>query len=177
MGRVTGDKKSFTVDDVKNRELVITMLKYEDSIIHSSVIMLTPHPSSSSCSSSSCSSSSCSSSTRDYGAECGSVVELKSMHPVYGDPLINTKSSLEPEYKIHRLVLDKFGFHTTTEDVEMYRTIFKHYYKSPTDYDAEVLRSVTYMRENKCVYYTSRELLVGDKIPNVKLGDSAPIPP
>jgi hypothetical protein len=53
--------------------------------------------------------------------------------------------------------------------VQNYRKIFSTYYNSPTDYDADVLNSVYYMRENKCVYYTSPEIKVGDKLKDCPL--------
>lgn len=80
-------------------------------------------------------------------------------------------SSLVPEYAIHRKVLSDFGFDTSDDSVENYRRIFSHYYNSANDYDAEVLSSVVYMRENRCVYYTEPVINVGDIIPDCELYD------
>ena len=51
------------------------------------------------------------------------------------------------------------------------RKIFLKYYKSPTEYDEEVLQSVTYMRENKSVYYTKPDYNIGDLFKPVKVYD------
>ena len=56
--------------------------------------------------------------------------------------------SLDVEKMINRIVLNYFGFDTSNESVENYRTIFRTYFKSPNDYDVEVINSVHYMREN-----------------------------
>ena len=132
MGKGSTDQsQSFTLNEVKNRNLVIEMLKYEDSLIHG-----------------------------ETGQE------------IYKNPLYKPRVSLLPEYSIHRLVLSKFGFTTSAEDVKNYRSIFRNYYHSPDDYDQEVLSSVTYMRENKCVYYTEPIVNVGDQIPNCPIYES-----
>lgn len=88
---------------------------------------------------------------------------------IYSDKLYKPRISLTPEFSIHRLVLDKFGFDTSDESVQNYRKIFGFYYKSATDYDDDVLSSVAYMRENKCVYYTKPIINKGDVIPNCKI--------
>lgn len=129
MGKIENqNEKPFTEANVCNRDLVIQMLKYEDSII------------------------------------LGNEGEQ-----IYRNPLFKPRVSLTPEYAIHRLVLSHFGFDTTDTSVENYRKIFVHYYNSPTNYDKEVLSSVAYMRENKCVYYTKPIVNVGDIIPDVML--------
>lgn len=78
-------------------------------------------------------------------------------------------STLEVEKAINRLVLSKYNFDTSDESVENYRKIFSYYYNSPTDYDKEVINSVYYMKHNRCIYYTSKPLFPGDKIPDCKL--------
>jgi len=83
----------------------------------------------------------------------------------YNNPFI----SLEVEKAFNRMILAEFGFDTSDDSVDMYRMIFKTYFKSPYDYDREVIESVHYMRENKCVFYTSPPMEIGQKIPNVKL--------
>ncbi|MBA43141.1 MAG: hypothetical protein CMF62_03915 [Magnetococcales bacterium] len=77
--------------------------------------------------------------------------------------------SLDIEKMVNREVLYEFGFDTSDESVDNYRKIFKYYYKSPHDYDKEVLDSVHYMRNNRCVYYKSKPIKVGDQIPNCKI--------
>lgn len=77
--------------------------------------------------------------------------------------------SLMVVYSFHKQTLDHFDFDTSDQSVQNYRTIFSTYYNSPTDYDAEVLSSVHYMRANKCVYYESLKLNVGDKMINCNL--------
>jgi hypothetical protein len=76
---------------------------------------------------------------------------------IYEDNSFEHYSSHEAMYIIHRITLNYFGFQTKDEDVQNYRKIFSKYYESPTKYDAEVLQSVVYMRENKLVYKTSFE--------------------
>ena len=94
----------------------------------------------------------------------------------YGQSLYRNKLnkpfvSLTVEKALNRLTLSQFNFDTTDESVENYRMIFKTYYNSPTDYDADVLNAVHYMRNNKCMYYKSPQLNIGDKLPNCKLYD------
>ena len=88
---------------------------------------------------------------------------------IYKEKDNNAFSSLMPEYAINRKVLSDFGFDTSDDSVENYRKIFSHYYKSANDYDAEVLSSVVYMRENRCVYYSAPIINVGDTIPDCEL--------
>ncbi len=78
-------------------------------------------------------------------------------------------TDLETTYIFHRLTLNYFNFESDDESVENYRKIFSHYYKSPTDYDKEVIESVAYMRENRCVFYTSEKLNIGDTFPDSEL--------
>jgi hypothetical protein len=111
----------FTKDHVKNRELIIKMLQFED----------------------------------EYG---------KSRD---GQNLYRTKlllpHTLKPIYAIHKHVLNHFGFDTSDLSVKNYRKIFSYYYKSPTEYDKDVLDSVYYMKNNKCVYYQKPTPKIGDK--------------
>ena len=90
---------------------------------------------------------------------------------IYANPLYCPRITLTPEYAIHRNVLSHFGFSTTYEDVANYRKIFSHYYKSPTSFDKDVLSSVAYMRENKCVYYSEPVINIKDTIKDVSLYD------
>lgn len=84
---------------------------------------------------------------------------------VYNKPFI----SLHVEKALNRKVLADFGFDTSETSVEMYRTIFKTYFKTPKQYDREVIESVHYMRENKCVFYENPPMKIGEIVPNVVL--------
>ncbi len=117
----------FTPENIKNKDLILNMLKYEDSL---------------------------------YLSEFGQEI-LRN----YG----NVSQSIDGSKIIQRMTLKNFGFSPTDESLRIYRTIFQHYYNSSTDYDIDVLNSVFYMRENRCLYYTEPELAIGDKIPNVDL--------
>jgi hypothetical protein len=88
---------------------------------------------------------------------------------IFGDSTFQHLTDLETYYTFHRATLHAFGFTTTDADVGTYRTIFAQYYKGPHDYDADVLGSVCYMRENKCVYYDAPLIKKGDTIPDVDL--------
>lgn len=83
-------------------------------------------------------------------------------------------TSLDNEYAFNRRVLREFGFTTTDHSVANYRRIFRTYYRSATDYDSEVLDASHYMRNNRCVFYTSPKIHPGDQIPNVPLLTSGP---
>lgn len=85
---------------------------------------------------------------------------------LYRNPMNKPLQTLTVEKILNRLTLIHFGFDSSDESVANYRTIFRTYYKSPTDYDKEVLDSVHYMRNNKVVYYQQPPLSLGDKIPN-----------
>lgn len=80
-------------------------------------------------------------------------------------------NSLGGSKSIQRYVLNSFGFSSTNEDLKIYRTIFHNYYNSPTDYDKDILKSVYYMRENRCLYYTTKPLEQGQIIPNTNIYD------
>lgn len=87
----------------------------------------------------------------------------------YKTELLQPQTTLNAIYATHRYVLNHFGFTTDDECVETYRTIFRTYYRSPTDYDVDVISSVFYMRGNKCVFYTRPKLTVGNKLVNCNL--------
>ena len=78
-------------------------------------------------------------------------------------------TSLDNEYAFNRRVLREFGFTTNDTSVANYRRIFQTYFQSPTDYDHDVIQSSHYMRNNRCVFYTTPEIHVGDRIPDVPL--------
>lgn len=120
----------FTIEHLDNRQLIINMLKHEDSIIHG-----------------------------DIGKT------------IFEDPSYEHYSSLEGMHSIHRIVLHDFNFMNDDEAVQNYKKIFSKYYRSPTDFDAEVLQSVTYMRENKSVYYTKPDYNVGDTFKTLSVYD------
>jgi hypothetical protein len=122
------DEIPFTEETIKDRDLILKLLRYENEIIL---------------------------------GEDGKKI--------YTDLTYKPRTSLFPEYTIHRKVLSNFGFDTSDESVENYRKIFSFYYQSPTEFDKEVLDSVVYMRENKCVYYTSPIINVGDVIPDTSI--------
>lgn len=83
-------------------------------------------------------------------------------------------TSLDNEYAFNRRVLREFGFTTSDESVANYRRIFRTYFRSATDYDSEVINASHYMRNNRCVFYTTPEILVGDQIPDVPLLTTTP---
>jgi len=87
---------------------------------------------------------------------------------MYKNPYNEPYVSLNVEKAINRIVLSKFGYDTSDTSVENYRTIFRTYYNSPTNYDADVLNSVHYMRENKIVYYKNEPLKLGSVVPNCR---------
>lgn len=90
---------------------------------------------------------------------------------IYSDPSYEVSESLFSEFVIHRMVLSKFGFNTSDDSVLNYRKIFKTYYKSPKSFDNEVMQSVSYMRENKCVYYTEKDINIDEIIDDCRLYD------
>ena len=87
----------------------------------------------------------------------------------YKNPIYRPYISLDIILTINRIVLDKFGYDTSDTSVENYRCIFNIYFKSSDDYDKEVMQSVHYMRENKCIYYKNPPIKIGQIIPNCEL--------
>lgn len=83
-------------------------------------------------------------------------------------------TSLDNEYAFNRRVLREFGFTTNDQSVANYRRIFRTYFRSPTDYDHDVINASHYMRNNRCVFYTTPEIQVGDQIPDVPLLTTTP---
>jgi len=98
-----------------------------------------------------------------------SIVFSKEGQDRFRNILNAPRSSTENMHAFHRMTLHNFGFTTEDDDVRNYRSIFKHYFKSPDVYDKEVVDSVHYMRENRCVFYKSEPLNVGDTAPNCRL--------
>lgn len=182
MGIVEEKLIRFTSDHVKDRQLILRMLQYEDKIIHAPIVTASTSNAvkTDGCSSGQCVRPSIPSSPSSVPVPSISSIPVVPIIPivpigreVYAEFASGTGpgagASLEPEYKIHRLVLRHFGFHTTDDDVEVYRTIFAHYYRSPTDYDKQVMQSVTYFRENKQVFYTTPQPSVGQVLPDARL--------
>lgn len=128
MGRTNNTGKSFTNDDVDNKDLVIKMLQFEEQFTKS-----------------------------DRG------------QALYKNKLNRPFISLTVEKTINRIVLAQFGYNTTDDDVETYRTIFRTYFRSPDDYDEDVINSVHYMRENRCVFYKATPLQIGEQVPDSTL--------
>lgn len=81
----------------------------------------------------------------------------------------NNITSLDGSKSLQRLTLNKFGFKSEDSDLKNYRSIFNHYYNSPTDYNKDILNSVYYMRENRCLYYDTKPIKKNDIIPNVNI--------
>jgi hypothetical protein len=90
---------------------------------------------------------------------------------IYNDNSYEHYTTHEAMYAIHRIVLSEFGFRTNENDVKTYRKIFQTYYSSPQVYDKEVMESVSYMRENKCLYYTGKDFRIGDIFEDINLYD------
>jgi hypothetical protein len=90
---------------------------------------------------------------------------------IYNDNSYEHYTTHEAMYAIHRIVLSEFGFRTNENDVKTYRKIFQTYYSSPQVYDKEVMESVSYMRENKCLYYTGKDYGIGDIFEDINLYD------
>lgn len=63
----------------------------------------------------------------------------------------------------------EFGFDTSDESVASYRSIFRNYFRSPDDYDAEVIDAVHYFRANRCVFYKAPKIEIGEAVPDVPL--------
>jgi hypothetical protein len=88
---------------------------------------------------------------------------------LYTNELNNPLTSLTCEKTLNRKTLSDFGFKNDDESVEMYRSIFRTYYKSPTNYNKNVIDSSYYMRGNRCVFFTSKKLRLGDELPDCEL--------
>lgn len=77
--------------------------------------------------------------------------------------------SLICEKGFQRDTLHQFRFDTTDKSLEMYRTIFRNYYTSPTDYDKDVMEACYYFRNNRLKFYTTKKPQIGDVIPNATI--------
>lgn len=121
-------KINFSLDHVKNKDLVIEMLRFEEKYNNS-----------------------------------------KEGQLIYKTKMNNTSATFFSNETISRKVLSHFGFNTSNESLEAYYNIFRTYFKSPFDYDKDVINSSFYMRNNKCIFYTMPELVAGDKMKNCNL--------
>ncbi len=74
--------------------------------------------------------------------------------------------SMDVERMTGRQTLAHFGYSTDDDSLANYRTINRSYYKSPTDYDPDVLKAVTYLRANRCLRYLLPLPSLGDTCPN-----------
>ena len=88
---------------------------------------------------------------------------------LYKNSLNNPLVSLTVEKTLNRITLSHFGFENDDTSVETFRTIFRTYYKSPDDYDEEVINASYYMKGNKCMFYKEKDIKIGDVIPNCNL--------
>lgn len=62
-------------------------------------------------------------------------------------------SSLDNVKTLQRQILKEFKFNPSNTSLDNYRTIIQTYYRSPDDYDQEIMSSVVYLRENRLLYY------------------------
>lgn len=83
---------------------------------------------------------------------------------MYDDPFYESQDGLFIIKTIQRITLSDFGFINDDDDLEIYRNIFRTYYRSPTDYDSEIINAVTYFRENKTIFYQAPEINIGENI-------------
>jgi hypothetical protein len=67
------------------------------------------------------------------------------------------------------MTLLHFNFDSSDESVETYRTIFRTYYISPTNYDSDVIGASYYMLNNKVMFYTGVAPELDKTIPNVPI--------
>jgi hypothetical protein len=114
------DLPAFTAEHVRDRGLVLRMLRHEDALIH--------------------------------GPVAHAMNSAESMEP---------RTSLLVVKTLQRMVLTRFGFANDDGSLHAYRGIFRAYFNDVGDYDAEVVSAVTYMRENRCIFYARPELPVG----------------
>lgn len=54
---------------------------------------------------------------------------------------------IEFQMAIHKIVLKDFNFSNKESDIQNYRMIFSYYYKSPNNYDKDIINAVSYLRE------------------------------
>lgn len=128
MGLIKDNLVPFREEQLKNRKLVLGMLRAEDKLYMS-----------------------------DLGQE-----HINSHGGIY---------SLESGKIIQRAILKRFGYQYDDESLKNYRSVIHHYYKSPHDYDKEVMSSVVYLRENRLLYYKTPLPCVGDIYKDVPLTD------
>jgi len=88
---------------------------------------------------------------------------------LYRNPLNEPLQSLFVEKTLNRVTLSAFGYSTSEESVNTFRSVFRTYFKSPTDYDADVINSIHYFRGNKVVFYTQPIIQIGDTVGNCRM--------
>lgn len=96
---------------------------------------------------------------------------------LYTNPSFKNFTSVEVQKTIQRKTLTNFGFDTSDNSLNTYRTIVQVYWRGPHDYDKDVLNSVVYLRANKLLYYQYPTPEVGDQAIDVKLYQSTPTTP
>lgn len=77
--------------------------------------------------------------------------------------------SLEVNRVLQREILAQYGFQSDDESLSNYRSIIHVYYRSPTDYDHEVMNSVVYLRENRLLYYKTTKPQQGEPFVDVEI--------
>ena len=87
---------------------------------------------------------------------------------MYKNKFNKSITSLFVEKALNRMTLFNFGFNTSDENVEMYRTIYKKHKDNKL-----VTDSVYYMRNNKCLWYKMPLLTLGYTILNCNLFDKS----
>lgn len=88
---------------------------------------------------------------------------------LYKNPSFNNFTSIEVQKTIQRKTLANFGFDTSDQSLDTYRTIVQVYWRGPDDYDKKVLDSVVYLRANKLLYYTYPTPTIGDQAIDINL--------
>lgn len=87
----------------------------------------------------------------------------------FRNPLNHPDTTLNVDKGFQRNTLSHFGFDASDASLEMYRTIFRTYFRNPDDYDKEVIAASFYMRNNRCVFYKEPKLQVGEAVPDAPL--------
>lgn len=77
--------------------------------------------------------------------------------------------TIESNKVMQREILKQHGFLTDDDSLSNYRSVIHVYYRSPTDYDKEVMNSVVYLRENHLLYYPTVKPQPGQDYIDVEL--------
>lgn len=78
-------------------------------------------------------------------------------------------TSLEGNKVLQRDILNRFGYLADDDSLRLYRSVIHVYYKSPQEYDREIMNSVVYLRENRLLYYDTMKPRIGQKYVDVDL--------